>query len=71
LQISANERVSIGAAPMPCTTRPPISISGLAAVAETTEPAAKKTMPARNARLRPNMSPSRPAVMTRIAIVNR
>ena len=45
LQTIASERVRIGAAPMPCTTRPATSISELSAKAERTEPAAKISIP--------------------------
>jgi hypothetical protein len=71
LQTSASESESIGAAPTPCSTRPRISASWLSAAPETTDPIAKKTIPTRKTRLRPNMSPSRPAVTTSTAIVSR
>ena len=48
-----------------------ISIAGVAGGAGETEPSAKTTMPTRKTRLRPNMSPSRPAVTTRTAITSR
>ena len=71
LQTSASESDSIGAAPAPCRTRPTISVAWSPAAPERTEPAAKTTMPTRKTRLRPNMSPSRPAVTTSTAIVSR
>ena len=71
LQTSASESESIGAAPAPCRTRPTISPTWSPAAPETTEPTAKTTMPAMKTRLRPNMSPSRPAVTTSTAIVSR
>ena len=71
LQTIASERVRVGAAPTPWRTRPPISIAGLWAAPARIEPAPKTTIPIRKARLRPNMSPSRPAVTTRTAIVRR
>ncbi len=71
LQTSAKESESIGAAPAPCRIRPKIKASWSPAAPETTEPTAKSTIPARNIRLRPNMSPSRPAVTTSTAIVSR
>ena len=64
LQTSASESDSIGAAPAPCRTRPRISVVASPAAPETTEPAAKTAMPKKKTRLRPNMSPSRPAVTT-------
>ena len=70
LQMIASERVSIGAAPTPWTTRPAISISGPLAAPERTEPAAKITIPTGTPAC-DDMSPSRPALITRIAIVNR
>ena len=71
LQTIASERGSIGAAPMPCRTRPPISVSSSPAAPETAEPRAKTTVPAMKRRLRPNMSPSRPAVTTKTVIASR
>jgi hypothetical protein len=71
LQTSASESESIGAAPAPCRTRPVIRPTWSPAAPETTEPSAKTTMPAMKTRLRPNMSPSRPAVTTSTAIVSR
>jgi len=71
LQTSASDSESIGAAPAPCSTRPRISMSCPCAAPESTEPAAKRSIPARKTRLRPNMSPSRPAVTTSTAIVSR
>ena len=71
LQTSASESESIGAAPAPCSTRPRMREPWPSAAPETTEPTANKARPARKTRLRPNMSPSRPAVTTSTAIVNR
>ncbi len=71
LQTRASESESIGAAPAPCSTRPKISPTWSPAAPETTEPIAKTAMPAMKTRLRPNMSPSRPAVTTSTAIVSR
>ena len=71
LQTIASESGSIGAAPIPCSTRPPISVSSSPAAPETAEPSAKTTVPARKRRLRPNMSPSRPAVTTKTVIASR
>ncbi len=71
LQTIASESGSIGAAPMPCRTRPQIRVSSSPATADSTEPSAKMTVPTRYIRLRPNMSPSRPAVTTRTVIVSR
>ena len=71
MQTIANDSGSIGAAPIPCRMRPAISASWLPAAPDTTEPSAKTTMPARKSRLRPNMSPSRPAVTTNTVIASR
>ncbi len=57
--------------PSPAPTRPAISICWSPAAPERTEPSAKTTVPAMKTHLRPNMSPSRPAVTTRTAIVRR
>ena len=71
LQTIASESGNIGAAPIPCRIRPAISVSWLPAAPESTEPSAKTTMPPRKSRLRPNMSPSRPAVTTKTVIASR
>jgi len=71
LQTIASESGSIGAAPIPCRALPAIRVNSSFAAPATTDPSAKKTMPARKSRLRPNMSPSRPAVTTNAAIANR
>ena len=71
LQTRASESASIGAAPTPCRTRPRIRVCWSPAAPETTEPRAKTAVPRMKTRLRPNMSPSRPAVTTSTAIVSR
>ena len=62
--MSASESESSAAPPIPCTTRPAISIPSESALPETTEPTAKATMPITKTSRRPRMSPSRPAVIT-------
>ena len=71
LQTSASESDNIGAAPAPCSTRPTINPTWSPAAPETTDPTAKTPIPTMKTRLRPNMSPSRPAVTTSTAIVSR
>ena len=50
----------ITAAPRPCTARAPMSEASLQASPATSEPAAKRTRPAMNTRLRPSRSAARP-----------
>ncbi len=64
-QTIARESGSIAAAPTPWTTRPATSITSPWAAPESAEPAANAAVPARKTALRPNMSPSRPAVTTK------
>jgi len=47
---------------MPCTTRATIRVTALGAAPHTAEAAVKPSMPHRNMRLRPYVSPSRPPV---------
>ena len=58
---------TMAAARAPCSTRAPMSISGLHAIAHSAEAAMKPPTPIRNIRLRPTMSPSRPPVMSSTA----
>ena len=60
---------SLAAAPIPMTTRPPMSQSTLPASAAMTEPAQKMATPASMTRFRPRMSPSIPAASMKLAKV--
>ena len=68
---SASESVSIPAAPTPWMTRATTSTSIDGASAATTRPPEKIASATRKTRLRPTMSPSRPAVTTKTATVSR
>jgi hypothetical protein len=68
---SASDSEISAAAPRPWIARPPISCSGSMAVAETTDPTPKTTIPAWNERLRPSRSPARLRVTTNADIISR
>jgi hypothetical protein len=55
---------TISAAMAPCRTREPTSIPPLWAVPVSTDATVKPARPARNTRLRPWLSPSRPPVIS-------
>src|SRR3954471_1899471 len=59
------------AAPTPCRKRAPISAPWLGASPHRIDAAVKNTTPARNTRLRPNRSPSRPASRRKTPNVTR
>ncbi len=66
-EIWASARVSIAAAPAPCTILPTSSHPIDGASAHTTEPMPNSANPMMNTRLRPNRSPSTPALASKTA----
>ena len=57
------------AAPMPCNARAPMSVPAFGATLQSADATANQAIPMTNTRLRPNMSPSDPAMSSKPASV--
>ena len=61
----------ITAAPSPCSARAAISSPSVGAMPHNTDASVNSAIPASSSRRRPTMSPSRPALTTRVVVASR